>query len=105
MKKNFYSLLFAAGMLFASVTNCQAVCQTPTGLATSNITSNSALLSWNSSGAITYQIRYRLAISPTWIMQPSISTSYSLTGLLSSSNYVWQVRGFCMSLNANLSIA
>ena len=105
MKKNLYTLLCAAGLLFASINNCEAICQTPTGLTTTNITSNSAMLSWNSSGAISYQIRYRLAISPTWIMQSSISTTYSLTGLLPSSNYVWQVRGFCLSINANLSSA
>lgn len=72
-------------------------CFAPTGLAVSNITNNSALVTWNAAtGAVSYMIRYR-KIGQGWTLTSSATTSKTLTGLMASSNYEVQVSSFCTS--------
>lgn len=69
---------------------------TPSGRS-SNASSNSATLSWNSISNIDhYNVRYRPTSSSSWSYKYSLSTnSVSLTGLSSGTNYEWQIRAKC----------
>lgn len=80
-------------------------CISPTGLNTSSITQNSALLSWSSvSGASNYTIQYKVASSSNWIsFTTTTSTSISLTGLSASTNYNWQVKANCSAYSITAS--
>lgn len=77
-----------------------APCNAPGGLNTTNITSNSATLSWTAvSGASSYRLEYKLTSSSTWTVANSAltTTSFNLTGLAQNSSYDWQVRSTCSS--------
>jgi Zn-dependent metalloprotease len=72
-------------------------CTTPTGLASSSITSSTATLSWAAvSGAASYNLQYKTSAASTWITIPGITaTSYNLTGLTASTTYNYQVQTVC----------
>jgi len=77
-----------------------APCNTPTGLTSSAVTASSATVSWSAvSGAVSYDVDYKLASSGTWInsITGTTSTSRSITGLTASSLYDWRVRTNCAS--------
>jgi hypothetical protein len=79
-------------------TTAPFVCNAPTGLASSAITSSGATVSWSAvSGAVSYDVDYKLASSGTWTnsITGTTSTSRSLTGLTASSLYDWRVRTNC----------
>ncbi|WP_104734021.1 GEVED domain-containing protein [Hanstruepera ponticola] len=67
----------------------------PTGLAVSNITENSATVTWDDVSGATYDVRYREVGSPTWITNNVSSTSTDLTGLNNLTDYEVQVRSVC----------
>lgn len=74
-------------------------CQTPSGMMTTNITSNKATLAWatpmNSIGW--YDTRYRIVGSGVWINGTSsgVSVTKGITGLTANANYEWQIRARC----------
>ncbi len=79
-------------------TTAPFVCNAPTGLASSAITSSSASVSWTAvSGAISYDVDYKLASGGTWTnsITGTTATSRSITGLTASSLYDWRVRTNC----------
>lgn len=79
-------------------TTAPFVCNAPGGLASSAITSSGATVSWTAvSGAVSYDVDYKLASSGTWInsITGTTSTSRSITGLTTSSLYDWRVRTNC----------
>ena len=79
-------------------TTAPVVCNSPAGLASSAITSSGATVSWGAvSGAISYDVDYKLASSGTWInsVTGTTSTSRAITGLTASSLYDWRVRTNC----------
>ncbi|PWK26849.1 putative secreted protein (Por secretion system target) [Arcicella aurantiaca] len=69
-------------------------CATPNNLATSNVTLNSATLSWGAvAGATSYYVSYKNSASATWSADTLVSsTSFSLNGLTQSQTYNWRVR-------------
>lgn len=74
------------------------VCNTPTGLNATAITSTSATLNWAAvTGASTYAVDYKLSSSATWISvtASTASTSFSVTGLTASSIYDYRVSTNC----------
>ncbi|HEX6171060.1 MAG TPA: T9SS type A sorting domain-containing protein [Chitinophagaceae bacterium] len=76
-------------------------CNAPGGLSTSNITSGTATVNWNSvSGAFSYTVEYKPTFSGTWITAASAtySTSVNLYSLSAATTYDWRVRANC-SLN------
>jgi hypothetical protein len=98
--------LFTTGGARVSIVSSQGcvppsgggTCDAPTGLAASSITSSSATLSWNAaSGAVSYNIQYRVVGNSTWTSTTSTSTSKSLTSLAASTNYEWEVQTVCSS--------
>lgn len=73
-------------------------CGTVSGLSASSITQNSATVSWSSlSGALSYDVDYKLNSSGTWINAATATTglSVNLSGLSSGSLYDYRVRANC----------
>ena len=68
---------------------------TPTGLASSNVGSSSATLSWNTVTSASYDVRYRVSGTTTWTTTTSGSASISLSGLTPLTQYEAQVRSRC----------
>jgi hypothetical protein len=79
-------------------------CNMPTGMSTTSITTNSATFNWTAvSGAVSYNVRYKLVSSSTWANATSATTSYNATGLTSGSNYEWQVQTVCAGGNSSMT--
>ncbi len=87
---------------FFTTLACPVLCPAPGGLNASNITSNSATLSWNGvAGAVGYQVRYRPSTTVNWTYTTSITNTVIITGLLCHTSYVWQVRSICTPTASN----
>jgi hypothetical protein len=95
---------WSAGSTFSTLA-CISPCTTPTGSATTNITSSGAILNWNPNiiaiPAI-YNIRYHAANSTTWITINNVPAPYQLSNLTCGTGYVWQIQQVC-STNAEPS--
>lgn len=70
-------------------------CPTPTGLTAVSSSLSNILLSWNSTGAAAYNIRYRNSNTSAWVVTTSTTNSKLLTGLASGASYEWQVQSVC----------
>lgn len=71
-------------------------CGTPTGMATSSITSGGATFGWTAvSGATSYNVRYKATSASTWTSTTSTTTSKAVTGLTAATAYEWQVQAVC----------
>ncbi|MDO3424111.1 M12 family metallo-peptidase [Chryseobacterium sp. APV1] len=66
-----------------------------TGVTTSNITANSATLSWNPVLNATYIIRYRVVGATAWQQTTSTNPTITLSGLNDVTNYEVQVAAVC----------
>ncbi|MDN4011831.1 M12 family metallo-peptidase [Chryseobacterium gambrini] len=66
-----------------------------TGVTTSNITANSATVSWNPVLNATYVIRYRVVGTTTWQQTTSANPTLTLSGLSDATNYEVQVAAVC----------
>jgi len=68
----------------------------PTGLTSSNVTSSSADISWDAqTDATSYDYQYRATGSTTWTVVNTASTSATVSGLASETEYEFQVRAIC----------
>lgn len=76
-------------------------CVIPTGLATSNITNNSADISWSQYvSADTFLVRYSVNGTTNYIWKKVPGTAgntTTLTGLAANTTYQWQVRSVCIA--------
>jgi hypothetical protein len=84
--------------------NVGSSCQIPSELTISNITSNSAMVEWTAAAnAESYSVYYRPGYGTTWINAASstTSTSVTLSGLNSFSNYELAVRSNCSSSSSH----
>lgn len=73
-------------------------CGVPSGPYADNITASSAELHWNPvTGAVKYQIRYRVSGSGTWSLKNASSTSKVLGGLAPATTYDYTLRTLCAS--------
>ena len=76
----------------------QTLCGPPSGLTTSNVTHNSATLSWSAiANWVSYNIEYKQSTSGTWIPAATgiSSPSYILQGLAAGVAYDWRVLVNC----------
>ncbi len=96
--------VFGAGGSRASITSSQGCvppsgggsCGTPSGLAASSITDNSAVLSWGAvSGATAYNVRFREVGTTTWTSGVISGTAATATGLAAGTTYEFQVQADC----------
>ena len=80
----------------ASFTTTIDPCSVPTGLSASSITTGSAILNWAVvSGAISYNIQYRLTGTSLWATTSSAISSVTLSGLTPGTTYEFQVQAVC----------
>ena len=89
---------------------CQAVtggsCGTPTGLTATSITTTSATLGWTAvTGAVSYNVQYKLSTSGTWTTTTSTTNSKVLTGLSAASTYNYQIQAVCTNAGAYSAVA
>lgn len=72
------------------------VCGVPSGLDASNITENSAVLTWSGTASATsYRIQYREVGAGTWTTVTSSSASTEISGLTGDTQYEFQVQSIC----------
>ncbi len=77
------------------------VTSVPTGLNSATITASGATMNWDNIPSATYDLRYRVVGSGTWIDILDITTTTNpLTGLSASTNYEVQVRSKCDVTNS-----
>ncbi len=89
------SSAFTASATFTT-TAATVTCTTPSSLTSSSITSSNATISWTAiSGALSYNIRYRIVGAATWIAATSSTATLSLSSLTATSNYEYQVQTVC----------
>ena len=77
-----------------------AECATPTDLSATEISSSEVTLSWSSEQGLLdsygyYTIAYRKADDTIWMETTAQDTTFVLTGLTSSTHYVWRVKSTC----------
>lgn len=91
--------------IFFTTLPTSTTCPTPTGLLTSNITANSALLSWQPALiSLSYNVRYRIANTNIWTVSTGPNTTLPLSNLSPSTTYEWQVQAICSNTpNTSLS--
>lgn len=91
----------ASSPILTIVTNCSAVgesCDTPTNVQV-NAASNSANVSWTSTESA-WIVEYKLATASNWTASPTLTTTtYNITGLTASTNYVVRVKSVCDASN------
>lgn len=81
-----------------------ATCATPTGLSATSITSNSATLNWAAvTGAVSYNIQYRIVGTSTWTTTTSTTNSKAISSLSPASNYEFQVQTVCSGSSSAFS--
>ncbi|MFN8238143.1 MAG: GEVED domain-containing protein [Chitinophagales bacterium] len=105
--------LFASGGARVGLVTSQGcvppstTCGTPTGLASSSITSSGATVSWTAvSGATSYTLQYKTSAATTWTTVSGITTtSRALTGLAASTTYNYKVSATCSSGTSAYSAA
>jgi hypothetical protein len=79
-------------------TTAPFICNVPAGLASAAITASGATVSWTAvSGAVSYDVDYKLASSGTWTnaATATTATSANISGLTAASLYDWRVRTNC----------
>jgi hypothetical protein len=84
------------------------VCSAPTGLNSTGITSTGATVAWSTiSGAVGYDVDYKINTSSTWISAATNTTltSINLSGLVPNTVYDWRVRTNCTSNSSVYSAA
>ncbi len=71
-------------------------CLIPSQIVTQILSSSSAQVSWGAiAGVDSYQIRYRVVGTTTWLSQTVMSETVTLTGLTPSATYELQVQAHC----------
>ncbi|MEZ5173179.1 MAG: GEVED domain-containing protein [Bacteroidia bacterium] len=73
-------------------------CNTPTGVTSSGVSSSGATISWSAvSGAVSYNVDYKLSSATSYTTVNTTSTSRTLSGLSASSTYNYRVQTVCSS--------
>lgn len=79
-------------------------CGNPAGLVASNVSSSSAVLSWNSVASTTgYNVRFRRTGTSSWSYQSATGTSKPISGLTAGKTYEFQVQAKCSFGNSSYS--
>ena len=81
-------------------------CGTPSSLTAGSITTTSASLSWAAvTGAVSYNLQYKVSTATTWTTVNTTATSYALSGLTAATSYQFQVQAVCASASGSYSAA
>nr|WP_315030347.1 endo-beta-N-acetylglucosaminidase H [uncultured Chryseobacterium sp.] len=82
--------------LFAPRFNSGNGCAIPTGLTAGSNLGNTTKLSWDATGASTYNLQYKTTAATNWTDVPNISTNtYTLQNLSPNTNYQWKIQSVC----------
>lgn len=81
-----------------------STCNTPSGLSASGISTTTATLNWGSTGAVSYNVKYKATASTTWITTTSTATSKAISGLTASTAYEFQVQSVCSASTSAYSV-
>ncbi len=85
---------FTASTTFT--TSAPPACNATSGLTASAITATSATLGWAAvTGAVSYNVQYRIVGAAAWTSATSATNSVAISGLTASSNYEFQVQTVC----------
>ena len=105
----------AVGNIFFDISNVNftiggtaPACSAPAGLTATGITGSGATVSWSPvSGAVGYDVDYKVSSAGTWTVAATgtTSTSVNLTGLNASTVYDWRVRTNCGSATSSHATA
>ncbi len=78
-------------------TAASVTCNPPTGLSTTNISTNGAKLNWNAiAGVVSYTLEGKLSSSTTWsFLATTTNATYTVTGLAEATSYQWRVKTNC----------
>jgi hypothetical protein len=88
--------------LTVAIRNC--LCSPPLNLTATNVTTNSATISWDAvTNASKYIFSYKESSSSTWIVKNQTNNKYDLTGLSLYTNYDVKVQTKCPDLKSNYS--
>jgi hypothetical protein len=81
----------------ACLTSCSgATCVVPVNTSTTNVTGTSATFNWDPvTGAVSYNIQYRITGTTIWSTGSSPVNSYNASGLTPGNTYEWQVQTVC----------
>lgn len=88
-----------------TTTSTSSGCVAPTGLTSSGITNNTAIITWNAvGGANSYGLQWKLSTASTWTTITGITnTTYTLTGLAANTAYNYRVRTVCGSTTTSFT--
>ena len=87
---------YGSEMTFTTLDQQQETCEAPTNVTASNITNNSADLSWTQQGDVTsWDVNYRVAGITDWNTSNTTTNPYTLTGLNENTSYEVQVIANC----------
>ena len=93
------SSVLSSGSLFTFTTDCNAMpltCDAPTNLNVSDVTDNSAIVTWTAGGSETsWDVEYKLHSASQWQQSTVAQPSFNITGLTASSNYDVRVKALC----------
>ena len=93
------SSVLSSGSLFTFTTDCDAVpptCDAPTNLNVSNVTENSATVTWTAGGdETTWDVEYKLHSASQWQQSTVAQPTFNIQGLTAGSNYDVRVKALC----------
>ena len=82
-------------------------CLAPTGTNSSNVNYYNAYTNWTSANSVHhYKIRYKIIGTNNWSYKNNIdssATSKLLNNLTPLSDYIWQIKSYCDTINVNMS--
>tara|TARA_B110000444_G_scaffold250436_1_gene276818 strand:+ start:1738 stop:3036 length:1299 start_codon:yes stop_codon:yes gene_type:complete len=103
MKKQTFLLFVILVIALQSFSQCFA----PSILSSSNTNYYNAQVNWNTIPASShYKIRYKEIGTNTWLYKNNIAATLNLkiiSNLIPLSNYIWQIRSHCDTINSNTS--
>lgn len=92
------SSYYSARISFTTLSTSLPCVAIPHDLTVSNLTYNSVNLSWFSTVADSFEVRYKTSLSTNYVIKKvagGLNSSLIISPLLSNKDYVWSVRSFC----------
>jgi len=95
---------YSSSVSFTTTGGGGSSCNTPTGLAASNIAATTATVSWTAvSGAVSYDLRYKVSSTSTWSTFNTTGTVVNFTNMTAGTSYDVNVRTNCAGGSSNYS--
>ncbi|WP_128331687.1 C10 family peptidase [Apibacter sp. HY039] len=77
-------------------------CISPSGLNTTNISTNKATLNWNLvNGAVNYIVEYKSLSDTNWNTARTTSNVYTISGLEENTSYSWRIKANCTTSSSS----